>query len=91
MIRLTSIILENFKNTEYGKVVLSPQNLGDRGWKSDIVGLYGQNGSGKTSVVAALYIWKGLLLGEPLPEIAPECIPVGKDLSTIKVTGVFQT
>lgn len=65
MIRLSYVELFDFKNTEYGIIEfptagIDPRDL-DPG--ADIIGIYGQNGSGKTSVVDALAILKALLSG----------------------------
>lgn len=71
VVRLQEIIMNNFKNVEYGKVSLQSyvnfnknidMNL------NDILGVYGQNGSGKTALVDALEILKLLLSGEKLPK-----------------------
>ena len=67
-IRITEITLENFKSVKHGKIVF---NCGKKfipyGTQSDILGLYGQNGSGKTSLIEALSILKHLMSGVPVP------------------------
>lgn len=42
--------------------------------ESEIIGIYGQNGSGKTAVVDALYILRQILSGNPLPQNAGDYI-----------------
>ena len=36
--------------------------------ESEIIGIYGQNGSGKTTVVEAMHMLRLILSGNPLPE-----------------------
>ena len=63
-IRITRIVLQNFKNVEYGEINFHcGKNFVPCGSDPDILGLYGQNGSGKTAVIDALYILKQLLRG----------------------------
>ena len=42
IIRLSTLEIENIKNVQYGKIEF------ERGKKGSILGIYGQNGSGKT-------------------------------------------
>lgn len=69
VVRLQEIIINNFKNVEYGKVSLqSYVNFNKNINLNDILGIYGQNGSGKTALVDALEVLKLLLSGEKLPK-----------------------
>lgn len=74
-IRIQKVILQNFKNVKYGEITL---NCGKQfipyGTKSDILGIYGQNGSGKTSFIEALAILQNLLRGKRVPNAYAECI-----------------
>lgn len=62
VIRICEIRLENFKNTAYG-VVKIPEAESSKpfSYSSSILGIYGQNGSGKTAIIEALAIIKKLL------------------------------
>ncbi len=51
----------------------------------DIRGIYGQNGSGKTSIIDAIGLIKMVLMGKSLPEDVHECITYGKDQTEIEV------
>ncbi len=69
LVRISSIELKGFKNTEYGLLEMpSVINGGLFSKKSDILGIYGQNGSGKTAVIEAMAIIQKLLMGGALPE-----------------------
>lgn len=87
MIRLTSISLENFKNVQLGIVPLSSWNPDKGGLGPDIVGIYGQNGSGKTSVIRALAILKDSLLGRSIADSARDCVLKGSASSRVSVSG----
>lgn len=87
MVRLTKIELENFKNVELGAVPLSSWELGKPLPDADIVGIYGQNGSGKTSVIRALSILKTALAGRSISAAAKECIAEGASSAVIAVEG----
>ena len=88
VIRLTEIELEHFNNVERGKIALSSWEPGDR-ITSDIVGIYGQNGSGKTSIILALKILQSLFLGAELPSFTSDCLGVGHDSFSISVSGFW--
>lgn len=70
MVRIIQNELFNFKNVEYGQIKYmnysSVQNDACIS-ESDIVGIYGQNGSGKTAMVEALDIVKHVLSGIEIP------------------------
>jgi AAA15 family ATPase/GTPase len=68
IVRIQQIELIRFKNIEYGMITLPgymKQQYSNK--KSEIVGIYGQNGSGKTALVEALDIAKRILMGKSLP------------------------
>ena len=69
IIRLKSMTIRNIKNVANGKVempncfnnILSYQN-------AEILGLYGQNGSGKTTVIDVLFFLQKIMIGMDLPK-----------------------
>ena len=87
IVRIESIELENFKNVGKGTISIlrgsSPveklKSLEKDNLISNVVGIYGQNGSGKTSVVESLYFLKNLLSGESLDDDCYNYIQQGKD------------
>lgn len=86
-IRIQKIDLENFKSVARGEVLFNcgrkkiPQDT-----ESDILGIYGQNGSGKTSVIEAIAILKRALLGSPVPARYSECIAPGTEYASLSFT-----
>ena len=65
-VRITKIILTNFKSVGHGEIVFSSgKKFIPYGTESDILGLYGQNGSGKTALINALELLRGMLIGVP--------------------------
>lgn len=69
IIRFLSVSINNINNVENGTINVNGFSKKDCWTKytidhSDIIGLYGQNGSGKTSVVEALALLKMCVLGE---------------------------
>lgn len=69
IVRLQQVELVNFKNVEKG-TILFPSYAKQKYFnkKSEIIGLYGQNGSGKTALVDAMWVLKNVLLGKKLPQ-----------------------
>ena len=56
--------LENFKNVKYGKIEFKEEK--DDGKIANILGIYGQNGSGKTAVINALNLFRIVVSGQSL-------------------------
>ena len=69
IIRIQSIELENFKNIQKGNIELaSYRQKSYYNGRAEVVGIYGQNGSGKTAVIEAYRLFKLVASGEGLPE-----------------------
>ena len=66
-VRITSIEIRDLKNIEYGTISFTSKK---ETFNSSVLGLYGQNGSGKTALINAIDILRILLKGECLPEHA---------------------
>ena len=81
VIRLDSITINNFKNVQTGELsfVNSRKN-----YRASIVGLYGQNGSGKTALIDALSMFKYILCGAPVPLKYADYINVDSSYAHIK-------
>ena len=78
-VRIENIEIENFKNVKHGSICLENSR---KNYKANILGLYGQNGSGKTALIDALSLLKHLLMGQPVPSKFAECINVDADSAT---------
>lgn len=70
LVRIIKNELENFKNVAYGEIKYMSYSSVERNAvisDQDIVGIYGQNGSGKTAMVEALDVLKHVLIGSEIP------------------------
>ena len=63
-VRIESIEIKNFKNVGYGHLDFEESKKGGR---ASILGLYGQNGSGKTALIDALELLRLALSGKAIP------------------------
>ena len=84
IVRIQKAELNNFKNVEHGAfnfVCNTKQDIFEYG--SDILGIYGQNGSGKTAFIHSLSVLDTLLSGKRLPKDVLNYITVGKDNSLL--------
>ena len=90
-IRIQKMVLHNFKSVKHGELVF---NCGKEfipyGTKADILGVYGQNGSGKTAIIEALSILRFLMCGDKLPNIYADCIPPNEGFSQLSFTFELQ-
>ena len=78
IVRIQQIELRDFKNVAHGIVLFKnafEKNIFSR--EADIVGIYGQNGSGKTSVIDAIQVMEALLSGESMPAHTEDMIASG--------------
>lgn len=69
IVRIQKIELENFKNVEKGCIEFksNPKDEESYNPKAEIIGIYGQNGSGKTALVNACDFIKKIMEGQSLP------------------------
>lgn len=64
-VRLVSVVLDHFMNVVHGELHFnSAENLA----APSLLGLFGQNGSGKTALIRSLVVLKALLTEEPLKD-----------------------
>ncbi len=88
VIRIKKVVLQDFKNVGYGEITFNcgrefiPCNS-----EADILGMYGQNGSGKTSLIEALSILRYLMAGAPVPNVYADCVSI--DTNNSKLEFVF--
>lgn len=80
VVRLSGITLQNFKNVVYGTLGFENNR---KDFKSSILGLYGQNGSGKTALIDAIELLQYALCGRPLPSKFADFINVNSDIAIL--------
>lgn len=87
-VRMLEVELGNFKSVKKGMIMFqtNPDNFEAFGFNPDILGIYGQNGSGKTALIVAVSIIKALFSGEALLDEVSEDIDVDADFMTMKLT-----
>lgn len=79
IVRLSSLQIRNMKNVEYGKIIMPKNYNKDMSYKgAEVLGIYGQNGSGKTTIVDSMYFLQKILLGESLSDELCDYIRVGE-------------
>lgn len=87
IVRIVQNELINFKNVEYGQIrYMNYSSVQNNACitENDIVGIYGQNGSGKTALVEALDILKHVLSGMEIPFESYEGLLSDQDDTMIK-------
>lgn len=86
IVRIQKIQISNFKNVKNGSIEFKNNILeNDISDKSEILGIYGQNGSGKTALVDASNFLKMLFCGIPLPKDLINYINLTSDGCEIKI------
>ena len=75
-VRITNITIQNFKNVVHGTLTLDNSK---NGYSSCMLGLYGQNGSGKTALIDALELLQHALCGRPIPNNFADFINIDAD------------
>ena len=80
-VRIESIEIKNFKNVGYGHLDFEDSK---KGGKASILGLYGQNGSGKTALIDALELLRLALSGRAIPAYFADYINVDSEYATLK-------
>ena len=69
IIRLSSLKISNIKNVRMGQIDMP--SVIRKQWTyetAEVLGVYGQNGSGKTAIIDALYYLQGIMIGNTLEE-----------------------
>lgn len=78
-VRITSITINNFKNIINGSLSLENTR---KNYRASVVGVYGQNGSGKTALIDVLELLKYVLCGKTIPNKFADYINVDSDIAT---------
>lgn len=80
-VKVISIKMNNIKNVRQGEIDLDLNK--DDILDAQVIGFYGQNGSGKTAVVEAFHILQSLLTGRELPSKSERLIYEGQQSLTL--------
>ncbi len=81
-IRLKKAVINNFKNVEHGEIVFKSE---PEGCGAELLGIYGQNGSGKTAFIEALAILEILMAGERSVSFEyGDSVTVGKEYAELE-------
>lgn len=83
--RIVSITLNDFKNVKKGSIIM-PRYIKGGEKNRDILGIYGQNGSGKTAIIDALFILQKIMSGFPLPERSRNYINIESSSFSLSLT-----
>ncbi len=83
IVRICSLEIANIKNVRRGKVDMPNRLPGYTPGKGELVGIYGQNGSGKTSVVHAFALLQQLICGMRMLGETDSLITVGEQEATL--------
>ncbi len=79
-VRITGITISNFKNVEYGRLNLACDK---DDYNASILGLYGQNGSGKTALIDVMELLKNCLCGTVIDSRYADYININAGISTV--------
>lgn len=89
IVRIVDITIQNFKNVVNGTISFENTR---KNYKASILGLYGQNGSGKTAMIDAIALLKLALSGLRISIKYADFINVDAEFAQIKYTlKVFNT
>ena len=84
VVRLASLNILNIKNVRSGQIVLPMAFRKQLSYRhAEVLGLYGQNGSGKTAVIDTLYYLQGIMVGNALEEELADYIGINNDQAEI--------
>ncbi len=84
-VRIKEAELFNFKSVRHGVIEFDcGKQFVPHSTQSDILGLYGQNGSGKTAFIEALAILKKLMSGSSIPTAYADCIAKNAEYSKMR-------
>ena len=88
IVRLSSLKISNIKNVRTGQIVMPNTYQKHLTYKTaEVLGLYGQNGSGKTAVIDTLYYLQKIMIGNTLGGEIADYIDVASNQA--EITAVF--
>lgn len=89
IVRLSSLMIENIKNVKKGTIFMPfAKERKMKSGRAEILGIYGQNGSGKTAVVDALFFLQRIMIGKEMNQNLMDYIDI--DSSDAKIDAEFR-
>ena len=79
-VRITNVTIHNLKNVMNGSLSFGNPR---KDYRASILGLYGQNGSGKTALIDSLELLKYALCGNTIPKKFADFINVESEVATL--------
>ncbi|MCM1173650.1 MAG: ATP-binding protein [Blautia sp.] len=84
IVRLSSLKISNIKNVRTGQIIMPNTSQKHLTYKTaEVLGLYGQNGSGKTAVIDTLYYLQKIMIGSTLEAEVADYIDAGSNQAEI--------
>ncbi len=84
IVRLAALRISNIKNVADGRIIMPHVHRRELVCKTaEILGIYGQNGSGKTTVVDTLYYLQQIMIGQAMPDEIADYLDVNSDHTEI--------
>lgn len=84
IVRLSSLKISNIKNVRTGRIVMPNTYQKHLTYKTaEVLGIYGQNGSGKTAVIDTMYYLQKIMIGNTLDEEIADYIDVASNHAEI--------
>lgn len=84
IVRLATLRLSNIKNVADGQIIMPHVHRKELFCnKAEILGIYGQNGSGKTAIVDTLYYLQQIMIGQTIPDEISEYIDVNSEQAKV--------
>lgn len=84
IVRLASLRISNIKNVRDGQIIMPNACRKQMSYKNaEVLGLYGQNGSGKTAIIDTLYYLQSIMVGEALDDEIGDYIDASCDHAEI--------
>lgn len=80
-VRLSGVMIQNFKNVKKGELNFSNPR---KNYRASVLGLYGQNGSGKTALIDVLQILKNILCGKAIDAKVADYINIDVPFSVLE-------
>lgn len=81
-VRVRDVTINDFKSVERGFIDFGPKSPDG----ASVLGVYGQNGSGKTALIDAFGVLRRVLQGEPIPPTVLDQISVDKETARFEWT-----